>query len=362
MVKVLVDAYFFKNLGDDLLVKVLTESFQNINFYAQIPSNFEYFYKGWPNLNVSQKNILAKTVDKLNLSFFNRLYYQRFSGIIDIGGSIFMQTSSSNQVIRPRINKLRSNVPYVVVGSNFGPFHDQSFVEEYKNFFRKLYGVSFRDSYSYQLFKNDGNVILAPDMVFNLDIQKVQPYQSDVPYIVISNINLSKRKQLKRHNNDYEDKLAKLSSFYLQKGYKIKILPFSAYEGDSESAERIKLKIGDPFKNVEIIEYTDINLYLSLIKGAKKMISTRFHAMVLGWLFAVPQLVISYSKKTTNEIDDLFPKQSFLTIDDFVNYSGEIGELIFNTMPKSVLQDVRKKSEAHLNLLDKFFVSLESKK
>ncbi|MDT2926290.1 polysaccharide pyruvyl transferase family protein [Lactococcus lactis] len=55
-----------------------------------------------------------------------------------------------------------------------------------------------------------------------------------------------------------------------------------------------------------------MNKSLSKIAESEKIIATRFHAMILGWLFQKPTFVISYSQKTTQVIENSFNKQTFV--------------------------------------------------
>jgi len=60
---------------------------------------------------------------------------------------------------------------------------------------------------------------------------------------------------------------------------------------------------------LSVSSYENLQQTIELMENADRLISGRFHAMVLGWMLNKPQLVVKYSDKTNNVINDLFPGQ-----------------------------------------------------
>ena len=96
---------------------------------------------------------------------------------------------------------------------------------------------------------------------------------------------------------------------------------------------------------------------LKLIAGASRLISGRFHAMILGWLFHKPQLVVTYSNKTKNVIDDLYPEQFFVTTKTLKSVSGADMVKKMNTMDTARLEEIQKNANGQFAQLKAFLQS-----
>ncbi|MDY5290964.1 MAG: polysaccharide pyruvyl transferase family protein [Ligilactobacillus salivarius] len=155
MRKVLVFAYFNKNIGDDLFVKILQDKYKNNYTFlvtsgtdrVQISENFngniEYYSKTMEKLD----NLLYK---KLGYMYFLRKIISKYSDIIIIGGSMFIQYKGWEN--KYKFYQELINEKTCIIGVNFGPFYDNAFLEKYRSLFEVASLVSFREKKSYDFF------------------------------------------------------------------------------------------------------------------------------------------------------------------------------------------------------------------
>ncbi|WEV56540.1 polysaccharide pyruvyl transferase family protein [Ligilactobacillus acidipiscis] len=356
MKNILVQGYFVGNVGDDLFLKVLTEYFRDVSFTTFVDKKYLSIYKNFQNLTIITKSLSYKIINRclyiLKLPRLAKKLVQGYDAYVEIGGSIFQQNKSKQGVPLKRENIFETGTPYYIIGSNFGPFLNENYPKAYTEFFSKIAGITFRDTCSYNLFSNLKNVTFAPDVVFNLNSQKIGKHREEKPYITIVPIDLTNRKFSEEIRLEYERKLSELSQSFIKKGCLVKILAFNEYEGDLFAANRIASFLDQ--KKVEVVNYTSLNELLPIIKGSDKLISTRFHSMILGWIFQIPQVVIKYSPKMDNEIRDVFPNQTNFSLNSFCKANINVLTRNMNTINSLELEKNKDRSADHFRQLESF--------
>lgn len=298
--KIFLKAYFRKNLGDDLFVYILCKRYPNITFSAI--STTKYNLK-LDNLKIIWiKNKVQKLINKYILKEKKLDYYiaKRNEYTVVIGGSMFIENNNSNESVFLGLPK-----KFFILGSNFGPYYSEEFYDKYKKVFANAIDVSFRDSYSYSLFKNLNNVRYNPDIVFSLDNSIECSTKKNV---VISVIDCSSRKEILVSNHVYESKIVELIMMFIKKGYTITLMSFCKAEGDERVVKRILKKLNKENCSSKIKKFFyngNINQALNIIKSSEIIVGTRFHACVLGLLYEKTVIPIIYSNKTENLLNDL---------------------------------------------------------
>ncbi|VEF49058.1 colanic acid biosynthesis protein [Bacillus freudenreichii] len=325
--RILVNAYFAKNLGDDLFLKVLFDRYPNV-IWSLLTPNLEYekIFNNYRNVKII-KSLLVKVGPK-RFNLFQKLNdlllnYNGYDAFLTIGGSIFMENSRWKEVLvqkreLPERFK-KNNKKNFILGANFGPYTNKLFLDEHRNFFKLFDDICFRDSYSYNLFPNEDNVRFAPDIVFNL--QKSLTIEKE-KCVAVSVICLQNRKELKQYSEMYYQKVIQLMERYIIKGYKIKLCSFCEREGDLEIINYLINKINTKYKNqIKVINYhDDIDTFLDEFEKCEVVIGTRFHSVILAFIFNQGILPIIYSDKTYNVLKDL-------NMDQNVCHISKINEL-----------------------------------
>lgn len=337
-----VNGWWKTNLGDDLFLHIICERYRNQSFFITCEKEEMTVFQHLNNLKIIEENkssVVIKLFSKfLRVMYFwiplsvlkewIELFFLRKRGIsdknvvvIEIGGSIFMMPKrkdiSMTEGYFLRNIELKNFPNYYVVGSNFGPFYFQEQVDKYKELFSKMQDVCFRDTYSKKLFPNLDTVRSATDVVMSL---KIEDYQQipEKKQIIISVIDVLSKKDTglegKHHfANKYEKFILSVTEDYVKKGYKVVLFSFCDFQNDHLFSQKIFNQLNKTIRsNVELFSHKQINKSLSKIAESEKIIATRFHAMILGWLFQKPTFVISYSQKTTQVIENSFNKQTFV--------------------------------------------------
>ncbi|KIL49363.1 polysaccharide pyruvyl transferase family protein [Jeotgalibacillus soli] len=311
--KILVCAYYAKNIGDDLFLKILFDRYTNVQWDLLTANrNYKHIFKDYKNVNIiyTYRDISFGS-KRYNLFFkINDLFlkYKKYDSLINIGGSIFMQSPAWKMKLNERdylVNHFRRmNKKTFVLGANFGPYKDDIFVEKYHSLFKKYDDICFRDLYSYNLFKDLDNVRLAPDIVFSLNDKRNKKKEKCAGFSIID---IEKREGLKEYKAHYNKKIVHLIQEYVDQGYEIKLFSFCENEGDLEAIKIIADKISDRnIDNVKIINYQgNIDKFLDEFYSCEIIVGTRFHSVILALLNDQGVFPIIYSDKTYNVLKDL---------------------------------------------------------
>lgn len=357
MIKSFVSGYWKSNLGDDLFLKILCEKYPNVRFYVFLDRKNSSQFQQFENLTIIYNNLLFRLVNKF-LRKMGLLQLQDILGpmltdcFLEIGGSIFMQDEKWQYRLKQREYARDHYRRYFIVGSNFGPFYSQEYKEKYENLFTKLDGISFRDSYSYNLFAGT-NMTIASDVIFGLRTNNYQ-FGDKKKQAVISVIDNSKKSADTGANlqDRYERKIIDVVNKLTEKGYKVVLMSFCEFEGDTKVTNRIYSQLADN-EHVVTFEYLDdINAALKIIADSEKVIASRFHAGVLGLLFGCDVLPIAYSGKMKNLIYDIYKEKKWMSIEEFINSNIEASNFIHlrSDATKLIIRD----AENQFSFFDRF--------
>lgn len=360
MKKVMVYAYTKFNLGDDLFLKILFDRYPDTYFILFSPKEYNKMFKQKNVKIISINNFFLRGINYISRRINKKLTINKFisktcDASVYIGGSIFQQSKSWENQIVNRENLLNKDQPFYVLGANFGPFSDDDYYNEYKKVISKYKDICFRDIYSYKLFQDLKNVRVADDIVFSL---KRNSTNRDDKKVVISVIKPSYRSDLSEYDDLYYNKIRDISIEFIKKGYNITLMSFCKIEGDEEAIEKILKRI--PNNYVEFVDkYNyrgDIEESLELISCSSLVIATRFHAMILAWVYNKPVVPIAYSEKMTNVVIDVGFDGVYT---DFANLEKLNPLEIYNNLEKELI-DVTKQtvnSEDHFKELDKLLLN-----
>ena len=330
--KHLLYAFTQNNLGDDLFIKMLCDRYPNHDFYIGLENkNINNTLKNIENLHFDNKLLkIDKQLKKesffnnhlnIELNIFQKLnkkYLKSFDSAIYVIGSAFIQNSPNKDYTNLYLleKRVKSSNNFFLLNTNFGPYHDENYLNFSKNIVKNMNHATFRDKFSFNLFKDLNNVAYAPDLVLNL--------KNDINIsnktILISIMDL---------NNEYINLLVKLIKEIKNRGFNCKLVSFCKNQNDEIAAQKIKNKI-----DVGLLSYNgNINEILEEFKKCCGVISTRFHSMIIAMTYNKPFLPFIYSKKTNEVLDDINYKKIRLdvnnlknidvikTIDEFLTYN-----------------------------------------
>lgn len=310
MKKVYILAYSKMNLGDDLFIDILLKRYTKVQFYSRAVKTDSTIYQDNENLHFLDYNL--DELLKLDITEFDAFVY--------IGGSIFMEHAGGIERVE-KLDKLAVKcreqcMPFYYISSNFGPYETESYKNIVKNIFYEVTDVCLRDKKSYELFKKCEKVRYAPDAVFSAKLEKLEKEKNTIG---ISTINFKFRKDLEKYKEKYNDVLIKTIDYFTEMNYKVKLFSFCEYEGDSETNGTILKNIKNKEQVESIVYNGDLKGFLRKYSQVEYMICSRFHSMVLSYIFEQKMCVLSYSSKTTNVINDLNIVNKFFEIDKIDN-------------------------------------------
>ena len=98
--KIYVDAYLAKNLGDDLFIDILVKRYSNHKFYAISKGTKNRNYE---NLKVYSNQYIYRALKKFQLE---KYLANCFELVVSIGGSMYMENGDSKRDFSLGKNKL----------------------------------------------------------------------------------------------------------------------------------------------------------------------------------------------------------------------------------------------------------------
>ncbi len=369
--KVYLGGYFVGNLGDDLFLKVIADRYKWIDFDCYAHKEYTVFdeYGELGNVNFKQYNITKKLYNALKklmtglkiLPNYTWLQALAYDVIVVASGSIYTERQDQKKYNPMQeyglLIKKKFAPKRFLVGNNFGPYITEEYYNNHIPYFNSCTDVCFRDRYSYNLFKEKCGVVrYAPDVIFNLEIDNVtyqKIYQES--YVVISIIDLEPRNDLGQYKTDYYNALKKMISYLTKRKKKIVLMSFCEIEGDRKAIHEFCDEVSeDVRKDIYIYSYHyNLAEALSVIYYSEAVIATRFHAMILGWLYKKRTYPIVYSDKMKNVIDDVAFEGNILDIKNIEKFDEKVFFSSINILEN--IDEIVKHSECQFQMLDEQF-------
>lgn len=343
--KILLDIYLEKNLGDDLFLASVLKRYPQHEFYTFTQMDYSDYEETFENLKIVKYNkyynYLMVKIGQKNKLIKRFIKANNIDALASIGGSIFIEHQDWEMSYQLREDLwsyfLELGKPVYIIGSNFGPYTNDGFLDSYRSLLGRVTDVCFRDQASYKLFDDLKNVRLAPDAIFSNQFDCID---SEMNSLGISVIDLQNRKDLSKYRDAYEKKLVEITNTALNAGKTVYLYSFCKAEGDEYAIERIKDKYFASNPNV-VPYYYERNLisFMEKFSSMETIIATRFHSIVLAMLFDIPFFALNYSKKSDNLLNDFevpvqikhiqsLSKIEASQIFDYMNQKEDISDIV----------------------------------
>ena len=290
--KIFLDAYLQKNLGDDLFLYIALNRYKDHDFYT-VTSNRTY-RNMFKNLHVLDNKYLVKILRKFSLRSFVASKCDLF---LTLGGSMFIESPQSN---RKRYSL--GNKDHYILGINFGPYKTQQYYEKIKNHFVKAKDVCFREQHSYELFSQLPQTRIAPDIAFSLPLEGI-PMKNE-KHVAFSVLHC-KDKVGEQAYDRYLQIMANMVDMFADRGYKVTVMSFCDHEGDPKAIDSVLSMVRNTEKVHTYYYDGDIKGALGVLASSSVVVGGRFHANVIGLLMNKIVIPFVYSDKTRNMLDDL---------------------------------------------------------
>lgn len=310
--EVIVWGFWAGNVGDDLFLCALTSRYPSVNFHIVCDQRFSLAFNKIKNIYIHES--VDATVLNCSLQIF-------------LGGSIFMEPSDAKKILPKVLCTTKyniSNIPYIIIGANFGPFTKYLFYRLYYEWFKNAEDICFRDRYSKNLFSKLNNVRWAPDILLG-KIKGLEGFHPVSKSISISLIQNNQRIGLPNYNEDnYISAMKNIIKIYIELGFNIKLLSFCPYQGDTIICNQLYNYLSNyEKKKTCLIEYNGSNLLEFLKNGfdCQYMIGTRFHSIILSWALNIKSMPIIYNQKMEKAILDYSYPYKYAYLTDLKNIS-----------------------------------------
>lgn len=290
--KVYLNAFLQRNLGDDLFVHILLNRYKNHTFYTMTTD--PTYRKAYPNLRVMDWELLVRVLRKFSLK---HLIASHCDLALTLGGSVFIENPGDD-----RRNFSLGKMDHYVLGANFGPYKTQRYFDNVKGFLSTTKDICFREQYSYDLFRDLPQARVEPDIVFSLPLEDI-PLKNE-KHAVFSVISC-KNKLSEEYDRQYLQTMGKLVNRFTAMGYRVTLMSFCDFEGDGKAIDRILPLVKDK-PMVQRYDYDgNIQQALELLASSSVIVGSRFHANILGLLMNKAVIPFLYSDKTRNVLTDL---------------------------------------------------------
>ena len=355
--RVFVSFYDRGNLGDDLLFRVLVDRYPQVRFdYLEMGAGNGAFAHaphadGWSIVRYADGVLRRLRVPWRVERWARRRLIRRSRFAVRIGGSLYMERGAWRLDADLDEELLTSREGAFFVNGNFGPWRSEEFLARYAGVFSRAVDVTVRDRASREQLSGTPTVRLAPDLIFSI----ARPTLPAEPAgVVISVIDLSHREDLAAQQEPYEAAVASLAEALLDAGEQVTLMSFCTYEGDEAAADRILDRLGAGARGRVGTHYYrgDVDAALATIAGARTVVATRFHAMVLGLAFGCRVCSIAYSDKTVQALDDLGLDRHGWSLEEFS--ATPVPELVRNVgeAGTALPEGVGRAAEEHFRVLD----------
>lgn len=360
MKKIMINAYTHFNIGDDLFIKILCERYPKSKFVLYAPSQYKLCFKDLKNISFyPSDSIIVRGINYIFRKIkicgdFRQILANSCDATVQIGGSLFIQGDNWKERFEYAKTMINAKKPYFLLGANFGPYTDKEYFYKHKEIFKNFSDICFREKYSYNMFKDLSNVRMADDIIFQLHPKDNNELENT---IIISVIKPSTRKYLSNYNEIYYRKINEIAVYFLKREFNVTLVSFCEQEGDKEAVDIIFELIPEKFVSKVRRHYYTVNIEetIDLIARSSFVVASRFHAMIIGWVFKKPVFPIVYSDKMTNVMKDVGFKGTYTDFNDINDLKPEkVFECIRTNMIDVSIQV--KNAEKHFEKLDQFLL------
>ena len=292
--RILLDAYFDNNFGDDLFIRTLLTRYDRDLFYAL-----------WRNLH---PGVLTRALEYPNLVLLPDGCCSHtllpMDGYIMIGGDVLPDgVDYSRRIAGMRHVKENGGFVSMLGFSLYEQYGDKT-RQDLEEMAALADSIVPRDAASARRFLElvpTARITPATDMVFTGSYGSAEPADPV--------LGIAPRRKLystDREHEDFCDTMAALADGWLadHPGGSVRFLALSTGEYDDEAVSRdIVAKMTYPDRTQILCHGKD-----DLIEGFRSctaLIPTRFHALVFGLMFRIPFIPVPYEVKLTQLLDEL---------------------------------------------------------
>lgn len=296
------------NFGDDLFIYCITRLFPDVTFHINGWKKDLAGVANIDNLKIHYDHIITKKINGLLRRIYGRKDYllhiraRECLAVVYLGGSLFIEPDQS-YLEQYYLNNVRRHIDgkeFYLIGTNFGPYYSQSFLEHFLKEFSTYNLISCRDKATYSLFSSLSNIQYAPDIVFSIRDWFIDMRKENSGYVLFSLIGDTSI----CNGPSYRRQIVTWVREYIDRGYRVILLSMCEEQGDLAICNDIANEMNSP-EVLSVVSYEDDLLaIIQCIASAEYVIGTRFHSVITSLALDVPVVPVIYSNKTANMLKD----------------------------------------------------------
>ena len=295
--KIILDAWFDNNFGDDLFINTV------LNRYPE-----DEFYVFWERVHPAVLD-QAKAYSRLKILPGNcsMMENMAFDGYIQVGGDVYMNWGDYSRRIRTMRAVKKAGGFVALLGFSLY----ETYCEETKADLRTMMGLAdvivVRDSTSAQRLKTiapDVSIINSSDMAFAGEYCKPEKTDREV-------LGIAPRRKYMAKDEDhsaYCEAMAVIADGWLANHPQgtARFLALSTGDFDDIAVSREIMGMMQHGQRAEVVGYDgDMDAFVAAMGGCSAMLPTRFHALVFALMFGIPFVPVTYEVKLNQLLDEL---------------------------------------------------------
>lgn len=350
---IVVQAFLDKNIGDDLMIDILSKNFPEYDFYLWGLNENEYpAFKDLKNIHGIDKYKILKNLFKID-------------AFLIIGGSIF------HERIGKYFNYHRRNLliyimkllgkKVLVLNCNIGPIKTEKGLRIFKKTFNNSDAITVRDKKSYRILEKlnvKSDFYLGSDYIFQYEDKDIIVEKKNDFFTL--GISVWNHKRIENKRDAYIQMLSSVIRRCSKSIENCKIILFgfnSGLQNDELIINKVMKNVRNSEININKVIYNDdINLFLRKFRKSDFIIGTRFHSIILSLKYEIPFLPVIYSIKTENLLNDISYhgfKINFSSINN-IKISEIMDSINRKKREECDLKTYGSKSKIHNNILKKY--------
>ncbi|MBR4078069.1 MAG: polysaccharide pyruvyl transferase family protein [Oscillospiraceae bacterium] len=295
--KIILEAFFDNNFGDDLFIDTVFNRYPNAEFYAF-----------WDTLHpaVLKK---AQVMNRLHIRPGNCriMEEEHFDGYIMVGGDVFMNYGNYRERII-RMEAVKKQGGFVaLLGFNLYEEYCDETLESLRTIMSLADVILPRDKATVERLRKiapEAEVQCTADMAFTATYDTAKTDDREI-------LGIAPRRKYQATDDDhaaYCEAVAAIVDGWLEAHPDgiARFLAFSAGSFDDAAVSREIIALMKHGTKTEIITHNgDISVFLEQLKNCTAMLPTRFHGLVFALIFNIPFVAIAYEVKLNQLLDEL---------------------------------------------------------
>ena len=295
--KIILDAFFDNNFGDDFFISTILSRYPDAEFYVF-----------WNRVHPA---VLQRAADFGNLKILPAncmiIDEMRFDGYILIGGDVFLNWADFSRRITCMQSVKRQGGFVALQGFNLYEDYCEKTVEDLRTMMHLADVIVPRDRASVERLQKlvpDVEVVASTDMAFTARFDTPKTDNREI-------LGIAPRKKYlidEETHQRYCDGVAAVADGWLEKHPDgiVRFLAFSVGEFDDVAvSEEIIGRMQQGSRTEIAVHNGNLSAFMEQMRNCTAMLPTRFHGLVFALIYEIPFVAVTYEVKLNQLLDEL---------------------------------------------------------